>query len=1327
VRSGKTISLRYVPENAQPGRAVKKELPMSLFSVNTNLGAMAALQSLSKTANSLTDTQKQISTGQKVSSAADSPAVYAITQAMAGQIAGLSAVQDNLSFGAQVVGTASSSAASISSTLSTLKQTLTLGQTQGLNQTQMNNSISAALQQIDSFANGATLNGVNLIAGATGNGVTNTQLQVLTDTQGHSFTVGGLGAQALNATSAGLGIQNLSVTSTDTQVALGSDQSAAGKGLTLVASGTTLAGASGQAATSTNLVVQTSNYPTGGTAQNIAQQTTVVLNDGSTNGTNDILNTINAAVKAATGVTGVASYQNGSPLALTSATGISKTSFTLAAGSPALSVSSTGPTTINVPSTSATGFGQYTQYTIGKGATLTATPNSNGSTTYILADAGTGTGQVSTAQTFLGSDVKDGSATDISSLTNGFSITLASNAPAITAPSSGQTVFSLASSTSPGDTSLYTIGSNANIVASQNNNGTTTYTISDNKIGDSTVQDYKPATSAGSEFTLKSDGSIGVTDGSKNSSITNLGNGSTQYTIVTARDGNGNATSEVNIISANVSQLAVPGTSANLADALNGTSANNSSGAVATRTAALGTVVSALNGAGFNASIDASNNLTIAGNNVNTVGAAGNTTATTLVNNFTGATGTGIGGIKTTTTTTTVGTASLLLGNDAVGTTGVAPSSPATAGGLGQKLVAYGSALADAGGQGAHNTNVALTTSNFGKKAQESATNVGTTTVVMLSDGSGAGANFDNTKNATNSTFDVLNELNALGGSGIADNTTTTYTGTGANSNSATNAGTAFTVTNGQITAVTGGGGTINHLSDGSTEYSYALQKDASGNVIQQVNLVVANVANIDTSLTAGEPTDGAAAGDGTLAAALDGSGGLAYTYNNAANNTGHNPPYTVQYNSAADLSVRQKALGILTGAVTATGFNANLNSVSGALTITGTNLANATVNNFTAASASSNAAVTATIDTEASDTNSLIYGASTAVGNTYALPGTAVTLAGSATGQAAQSTNLTLATNNFGQSSLESATSVGQQTVVMLNDGTAATSLDALNALNNLVNTATNGATTGVADYANGNGSAFNLVNGTIQAKAGQTAGTVTQLFNNAGANVGTEYTYTTKTDANGNATEKVNLIVSANAGTTFTLNTDRQTALTTLANAANAAGFNASYSTTVNTSDAGFSVAGTDVTAATLNNYSNGTILGPSTGTLSALTGASVNTNVTAATTSSTSTTTGSVGVHGVQQADSSAAIANVDSAITKLGTISSSLGTASNHITGMQAFASSLSSALTAGVGALTDADMATESAKLTSLQTKQQLGIQALSIANQQPQALLKLFG
>jgi flagellin len=56
----------------------------------------------------------------------------------------------------------------------------------------------------------------------------------------------------------------------------------------------------------------------------------------------------------------------------------------------------------------------------------------------------------------------------------------------------------------------------------------------------------------------------------------------------------------------------------------------------------------------------------------------------------------------------------------------------------------------------------------------------------------------------------------------------------------------------------------------------------------------------------------------------------------------------------------------------------------------------------------------------------------------------------------------------------------------------------------------------------------------------------------------------------------------------------------------------------------------------------------------------------------------------------------------------------------------FVGKLSDSLTVGIGNLVDANMAQESAQLQSLQVKQQLGAQALSIANQAPQVLLSLF-
>ena len=79
----------------------------------------------------------------------------------------------------------------------------------------------------------------------------------------------------------------------------------------------------------------------------------------------------------------------------------------------------------------------------------------------------------------------------------------------------------------------------------------------------------------------------------------------------------------------------------------------------------------------------------------------------------------------------------------------------------------------------------------------------------------------------------------------------------------------------------------------------------------------------------------------------------------------------------------------------------------------------------------------------------------------------------------------------------------------------------------------------------------------------------------------------------------------------------------------------------------------------------------------------------------------------------------INNVSTALTKLGTGSKSLTTHLNFVTKLQ-------DSLDAGVGDLVDADLAKESARLQALQTKQQLGVQALSIANSSSGVLLGLF-
>jgi flagellin len=76
--------------------------------------------------------------------------------------------------------------------------------------------------------------------------------------------------------------------------------------------------------------------------------------------------------------------------------------------------------------------------------------------------------------------------------------------------------------------------------------------------------------------------------------------------------------------------------------------------------------------------------------------------------------------------------------------------------------------------------------------------------------------------------------------------------------------------------------------------------------------------------------------------------------------------------------------------------------------------------------------------------------------------------------------------------------------------------------------------------------------------------------------------------------------------------------------------------------------------------------------------------------------------------------------------LNTALGKLGAASRQIDAQITFTSKLSDTIDAGIGNLVDADLAKESASLQALQVKQQLGVQALSIANQAPQTITSLF-
>lgn len=143
--------------------------------------------------------------------------------------------------------------------------------------------------------------------------------------------------------------------------------------------------------------------------------------------------------------------------------------------------------------------------------------------------------------------------------------------------------------------------------------------------------------------------------------------------------------------------------------------------------------------------------------------------------------------------------------------------------------------------------------------------------------------------------------------------------------------------------------------------------------------------------------------------------------------------------------------------------------------------------------------------------------------------------------------------------------------------------------------------------------------------------------------------------------------------------------------------------------------SLFGTGVAAGSTANLSGGAGILDATG--SSYTGGSIlSLDVTNAYGAGTSATAG----------DLALMLKDVDSALKSIESAASILGATQTNITDQQNFVSNLSDSLSSGVGALVDADMNQASTKISALQVQQQLGVQALGIANSNTQMILRLF-
>jgi flagellin len=154
-----------------------------------------------------------------------------------------------------------------------------------------------------------------------------------------------------------------------------------------------------------------------------------------------------------------------------------------------------------------------------------------------------------------------------------------------------------------------------------------------------------------------------------------------------------------------------------------------------------------------------------------------------------------------------------------------------------------------------------------------------------------------------------------------------------------------------------------------------------------------------------------------------------------------------------------------------------------------------------------------------------------------------------------------------------------------------------------------------------------------------------------------------------------------------------------------------------------ADYNALGTEITAALAGASFDGTNVfsaGSATNSLVVQTGISSTYTVHAAAAAATTVSTATTATR------ATATVTAVDTATAAFNARLAVLGSHSKSLERQNIFVGKMQDALESGIGNLVDADLAKESARLTALQTKQQLGVQALGIANQSSSILLGLF-
>ena len=189
---------------------------MALNSVNTNSGALVALQNLQSTNAELGVVQGRINTGKKVNSAKDNGAIWAIAQGQRSEINALGAVKDSLDRGSSAVDVAMAAGESVSDLLIQLKEKALSATDKSLSTASrkaLNEDFKSIRDQITTVVSNAKFNGVNLLDNST----TTNGYKALSNTAGSTIKVAGEnlslgGANVTLAATATIGTSTLATT-----------------------------------------------------------------------------------------------------------------------------------------------------------------------------------------------------------------------------------------------------------------------------------------------------------------------------------------------------------------------------------------------------------------------------------------------------------------------------------------------------------------------------------------------------------------------------------------------------------------------------------------------------------------------------------------------------------------------------------------------------------------------------------------------------------------------------------------------------------------------------------------------------------------------------------------------------------------------------------------------------------------------------------------------------------------------------------------------------------------------------------------------------------